>query len=135
MFGMLRSMKINLGRHAIANSKASAPSTAEITGKPRIRSVMPRISRQSVLSSTTKIKLLFSVTRPISKLSQAQGVVADLSLQTNHRVLRTIKHALGAVGVCVDGPPHNAHTLMSRLSAKLRSQKVNRNVVCNKRSL
>src|SRR5215813_10172172 len=43
---------------------------------------MTRISRQSVLSSTTKIKFLFSVTRPISKLfSQAEGVAADLSLQ------------------------------------------------------
>ena len=43
---------------------------------------MTRISRQSVLSSTTKIKLLFSVTRPISKLfSQAKGVAADLPLQ------------------------------------------------------
>lgn len=82
MFGMLRSMKINLGRHAIANSKASAPSTAEITGQPRNRSVMTRSSRQSVSSSTTKIKFLFSVTRPFSKLfSQAEGVAADLSLQ------------------------------------------------------
>jgi hypothetical protein len=34
------------------------------------------------LSSTTKIKFLFSVTRPFSKLfSQAEGVAADLSLQ------------------------------------------------------
>src|SRR5262245_45206807 len=104
MFGMLRSMKINLGRHAIANSKASAPSTAEITGQPRIRSVMTRTSRQSVLSSTTKIKLLFSVTRPISKLfSQAEDVAADLSLQpilcTVHDQTRS-----GAVGVCVAWP-------------------------------
>lgn len=87
-------MKINLGRHAIANSKASAPSTAEITGQPSIRSVMTRASRQSVLSSTTKIKFLFSVMRPISKLfSQGKASRRQSLFAANRRVQYTIKHA------------------------------------------
>src|SRR5215510_606706 len=87
---------------------------------------MTKISRQSVLSSTTKIKLLFSVTRPISKLFfQAKGVppisLCNQSSYTVHDQTR-----LGAVGVCVAVPPQNAYT--SRFWPKLRSKKVNRNV-------
>jgi hypothetical protein len=125
---MLRSMKINLGRHAIANSKASAPSIAEITGQPRIRSVMTRISRQSVLSSTTKIKFLFSVRVPFSNFFSQGRASPPISLCNQSSCTVHDQTRLGAVRVCVAGPPQSPYGLMSRFSPKLRSKKVNRTV-------